>query len=231
MELTRVRSYYYQTGQYDFGKTSLRKAQLAAEKSKTTNPRLVFLMHYIQGRISQETDEIQQAVEDMEMAKLYFDVAAETDRSLLHSPQQASLNSNLGICFTATGQFDKAEFFHRAALQDAKELESQATSLGNLEANLGACYLWRGALDKAESALRGALLKANRQREGNLYLLGNLLLRRKEFSEALKTHEQTLQAYSKLLGPQHVVTADCHLKVGSILADDEFEGCNLAEAR
>ena len=228
---SRVPSYYYQSGQYGFGKTSLRRAELIKKKLKIPNDRLVFQIHFTRGRISQETDEIQQAVQDMEAAKRHFDTAAQTDQSLLHSPQQANLNSNVGVYHAAAGQYERAEVFHRAAIQVAEEVGSTTTSLGNILQNLGACYLWGGALDKTESVLRSALLKPNQQREGNLYTLGNLLLRRKDFAEALKTHEQVLQTYNKVLGPQHLVTAESHLKVGDILADPEFEGCSPAEAR
>lgn len=178
-------------------------------------------MSFLHSRICQEQNKVAEAVNAIEKCKLSLDTAAKTEPALLQSGFYLRVLSNLGISYTGAERFTEAEDIHQQAIDRCVEygLEEEC-SLGNIMQNLGSCLLWKGDLERAEDILRKALLMPNRNSEGNLYTLGNLLLKTRRPDEALKLHKEVLDVYLADLGSFHPCTADSYHKVGSILADN-----------
>ncbi|RYP50512.1 hypothetical protein DL768_004017 [Monosporascus sp. mg162] len=128
-------------------------------------------------------------------------------------------------------RFEEAEIFHRLAVDTALRLSNQTpTRMGTLFTNLGSCLLWKGHLREAEDVLHTALLKHDRILECTLYSLANVYLRQGRVAESLAMHQEVLEKFSKQLGHSHHATADCCVKVGTLLASEDNPERDLAQA-
>jgi tetratricopeptide (TPR) repeat protein len=138
------------------------------------------------------------------------------------------------MSYTGAYRFDDAETYLNKALAVAQEPGAETHSvLGDFMQCLGACYLWKGELQKAEDNLCRALLGRcgeNDEYRGALCSVGNVYLKQRRYSEALRMHQEVLERYTKDLGNAHHWVADsCH-KIGSIFAVPDFADGSLLEA-
>ncbi|KAL4821140.1 hypothetical protein BDW67DRAFT_180684 [Aspergillus spinulosporus] len=229
--LAHLINYGYQTGQYNLGEDAFRKAQSLIKHIPNPDHNLLSAMYFHYTRMTTEDGKLREALSSIQLSRFHVEEAAKHNPSTRKTPLYIRIISNQGVGYTAVEKFVESERFHLEAIAACVEhgLE-ELCSLGNLTQNLGSCYLWMGDLERAQQTLELALTQPNRNREGAMYTMGNLLLRLKRYDEALNLHKEVLQIYMDTLGPEHLITADSWYKLGCIFLIDGFEGTDRTEA-
>ncbi|KAL4860970.1 hypothetical protein BDV12DRAFT_204504 [Aspergillus spectabilis] len=224
-------NYGYQTGQYNLGEAAFRKAQNLIKHIPNPDHSLLSVMYFHYTRMTTEDGQLREALSSIQLSRFHAEQAAKHNPSTRKTPLYLRIISNQGVAHTAVEKFVESERFHLEAIATCVEhgLE-ELCSLGNLTQNLGSCYLWMGDLERAQRTLELALTQPNRNREGAMYTMGNLLLRLKRYEEGLELHKEVLQIYMDTLGPEHLITADSWYKLGCIFSIDDFEGMDRTEA-
>ncbi|KAL3479803.1 hypothetical protein BJX99DRAFT_255237 [Aspergillus californicus] len=224
-------NYGYQTGQYNLGEKVFRKAQELVKNIPNPDHGLLSEMYFHYTRMTTEDGKLREALDAIQLARFHVDEAAKTNPAAHTSPLYIRIISNQGVAHLAAENYAASEKFHLEAIRVCVALGLQETcSLGNLTQNLGSCYLWWGDLQRAQVTLEEALRQPNKNREGAMYTMGNLLLRLGRFEDALGIHKEVLRIYTETLGPEHLITADSWYKLGCIFSVEEFAGFDRVEA-
>ncbi|KAF2809091.1 uncharacterized protein BDZ99DRAFT_571917 [Mytilinidion resinicola] len=231
----RISGYYYETGRYEPCGVILSKAKDLAANEPATDRKILSKIYYYHGRLCQETNKPDNAIQNFEKAIDHYESALLPDVVRHEDTYLAILYENLGMSCIGAEKYDDAEMYLDKAIELGQASGSATSSvLGDFLQCKGACFLWKGDLAKAEDILCRALLERcgenNENRGGALYSLGNVYFRQGRYSESLELHQQVLELYTTDLGNNHHWVADsCH-KIGSILAVAGFDGGDLVEA-
>ncbi len=192
-------------------------------------------LYYYHGRAAQESNQIEDAVQDFEIALDLVSTNVQHLDKLRDSTYLPILYENISMSSSGAGLYDNAVKYLGKAIEMGKDPNSPVSCvMGDFLQCLGACHLWKGDLTRAEQLLSKAILNQcganNENRGGALYSLGNVYLRQGRFTEAMERHQETLRLYRQDLGDEHHWVADTCYKVGSIYAIAEYEKHDLEQA-